>query len=118
MDNTAQMKNLTGNLVALAKQMFTLAMEQYHWEFDAGSRSNSRSQLLGEIGSYSIDLANKCKKLADNLMLLGEIPMNPNDKDDEQKRLYWQIWLLPADDKTWQTQIEIDLGDKLCQKNP
>ena len=89
-------------MIVLAKQIFTLAMEQYHGEFDAGSRSNSRSQLLGEIGNHALTVAERCKYISNNIGLLGEIPMNPEDFNDPDKIRNWQIWLLRADTDTWQ----------------
>lgn len=104
MDNTDQIINLTNNLVVFAKQVFQLAMEQYDADFESGSRSNSRSQLLGEIGSFALDIAQKCKQINSNASLLKEIPMNPTDASDPDKRLDWQIWLLPQDNAVWQVE--------------
>jgi hypothetical protein len=90
-DNLPQILNLEGNIIVLTKQMHTLAREQFANEHQAGSRSSSRGILLAEIGTRLQGIEHDLKKIADNIDMLKEIPVEI-DPDAAEKPGDYQIF--------------------------
>jgi hypothetical protein len=83
-NNIEQLTNLCSNIIVLSKQAHGMAHDQFNAEFDAGSRSQSRSVLLCEIGSCFVDIEGSLKKIISNIDLLNEIPQDYTIKEDNQ----------------------------------
>lgn len=83
-NNLEQIAIQTGNIAVMVKQVHSMAQDQFNAEFDAGSRSNSRSLLLCEIGTSMTNIEYELKKIKENIDLLNEIPQDYTIKEDNQ----------------------------------
>ena len=83
-NNLEQLVNTVSNMIVLSKQAHSMAQDQFNAEYDAGSKSQSRSMLLCEIGSEFIGIESTFKRIISNIELLNEISQDYTIKEDNQ----------------------------------
>jgi len=83
-NNLEQIAIQAGNIAVMVKQVHGMAQDQFNAEYDAGSRSQSRSILLCEIGTSMINIEYELKKIRENIDHLNEIPQDYTIKENPE----------------------------------